>query len=153
MAWGWRMPSGGLPALAGAWMLDRHIDGIASMSGMAVFEASESGWLAYREAGQLLLASGQSFHAERRYLFQPRPNGFAVFFAEAPPRLFHDVVLTERQGFFAGEATHLCAQDHYRSRYEFRSDGTFSIHHAVHGPRKCYRSDTRYRRLGASGMP
>jgi Family of unknown function (DUF6314) len=143
----WRL-SGDLAALVGAWALDRHIEGVAAMSGTAVFEAGESGWLAYREAGWMRLTSGQSFHAERRYLFQPRSNGFAVFFAETPPRLFHEVVLSEERGLMSGEAVHRCSQDLYRSRYAFRADGTFSIHHSVSGPRKSYRLDTLYRRLG-----
>ena len=140
--------SGDLAALIGAWALDRHVEGVATMSGTAVFEAGEPGWLAYREAGSLRLASGQSFHAERRYLFQPRSSGFAVFFAETPPRLFHDVVLGEERGLISGEAVHRCSPDYYRSRYTFRSDGTFSIHHSVSGPRKSYSMDTLYRRLG-----
>lgn len=148
IAWHWADPSG-LAALDGAWRFDRRIDDLASMSGTAVFAADEPGRLTYREAGQLRLADGQSFQAERRYLFRARADGFAVFFAEAPPRLFHDVVLTERQRIWSGEATHLCGADEYRSRYEFRPDGTFSIHHAVRGPRKSYRMETSYRRFGA----
>jgi hypothetical protein len=142
----WRL-SGGLTALIGAWALDRHVEGAATMSGTAVFEAGESGWLAYREAGCLRLANGQSFHAERRYFFRPRSGGFAVFFAETPPRLFHEVVLSEERGLISGDAVHRCGQDLYQSRYAFRADGTFSIHHSASGPRKSYCVDTLYRRL------
>ena len=146
IACNWRL-SGDLAALIGAWVLDRQVEGVAAMSGTAVFEADEPGWLAYREAGWLRLAGGQSFHAERRYLFQPRSTGFAVFFAETPPRLFQEVGLSEERGLLSGEAVHRCEPDLYRSRYTFRSDGTFSIHHSVSGPRKSYRVDTLYRRL------
>lgn len=143
----WSSPANTVAALPGTWVLHRHIDGMASMTGTAVFAVGKDGWLTYRECGELRLTNGQAFQAERRYLFQPRSAGFAVFFAETPPRLFHDVILTETQGILWGEAPHLCADDRYMSRYEFKRDGTFSIRHVVHGPRKSYRSDTTYRRI------
>jgi Family of unknown function (DUF6314) len=147
VAGNWGSPADVFGKLEGAWALDRQVAGTASMTGTAVFDPGKDGWLAYREQGQLRLTNGQAFEAERRYLFQPQPAGFAVFFMEEPPRLFHEVILMPVQRTLLGEAPHLCADDHYLSRYEFKPDGTFSIRHIVRGPRKDYRSDTMYRRI------
>jgi len=135
--------------LRGGWSLWRQISDGGSMSGTAVFAPAGGGDLAYREHGTLRLANGASFQAERRYVFRRRTGGFAVFFAETPPRLFQDIVLSEAGGILTGEGTHLCAADTYVSRYSFSPDGSFSIRHAVRGPRISYCSETLYRRLGS----
>jgi hypothetical protein len=144
----WGEPSRVFDLLRGAWSLSRQISEAASMAGMAIFTPAADDGLAYRECGTLRLANGTSFEAERRYVFRPRRGGFTVFFAETPPRLFHDVLLSAAGEALSGEATHLCAADIYVSRYTFRPDGSFSIRHYVRGPRKSYCSDTLYRRLG-----
>jgi hypothetical protein len=133
-------------ALAGKWCLRRSIDNGASMTGMASFAELGAGRLDYREQGQLRLPDGQCVDAERRYVFEEQADGFSVWFAETPPRLFHHIVLSREGLSLVGDATHLCGDDRYDSRYEFHADGTFAIRHAVCGPRKRYDITTRYRR-------
>ncbi|CAN5425456.1 hypothetical protein BH11PSE4_BH11PSE4_10060 [soil metagenome] len=114
------------------------------MAGQASYSVDHDGSLVYREQGEVRLAGGASFASERAYLYRQRPTGFAVFFMENPPRLFHAVVLTRISDALAGDARHLCAADLYLSRYEFRADGTFSTRHDVSGPRKNYVLETTY---------
>jgi hypothetical protein len=135
---------GVINALAGSWELRRSVDNGASMSGTASFTDGCDGRLDYREQGQLRLPDGQVIDAERRYVFEEHADGFSVWFAEPPPRLFHRVVLSRVGLSLAGEATHLCVDDRYHSRYEFRADGSFIIAHSVAGPRKSYAMETRY---------
>lgn len=144
----WGAPAEVFAQLAGHWMLDRCADGRLLMAGQASFGANDDGGLTYHEQGQVRLASGASFAAERSYLFQQRPTGFAVFFVEQPPRLFHEVALTQAGDVLAGDARHLCKADLYLSRYQFRADGRFSVRHDVSGPRKDYVLETTYRRTG-----
>lgn len=144
----WSDPARVFGALPGAWSLARRISDGTAMAGTAVFAPAVDGdGLAYREQGSLRLVGGEVFQAERRYVFQPRPAGFAVFFAETPLRLFHEVALAAADRTLSGEAAHLCANDRYASRYAFHPDGSFSIRHVVSGPRKAYTLDTRYRRI------
>jgi Family of unknown function (DUF6314) len=124
--------------------LHRSIDNGASMTGIALFTDLGGGWLDYRERGQLSLPGSQVVDAERRYVFEEDAHGFSVWFAETPPRLFHRVVLSRIGPSLAGEAAHLCGDDRYDSRYEFRANGSFIIAHTVSGPRKSYAMETRY---------
>jgi hypothetical protein len=157
----WGGPDDVLDGLAGAWFLERVIAGQGSnqgsmpqgsmpqgsMSGAATFRRLESGGLAYREEGRLLLPSGEAFDAFRDYLYDRVSGGFAVFFPETPPRLFHEIRLrAEAGGALIGAAEHLCGQDHYATRYAFHPDGRFTLHHDVRGPRKDYASTTVYTR-------
>lgn len=130
--------------LSGHWRIDRTMDGRALMQGAASFSATREG-LAYHERGQITLASGV-FDAERRYVFGPLPQGFSVWFAETPARLFHEIELVARDGALVGEAVHPCGDDIYTSRYVFRDDGAFTTAHIVRGPRKDYVLETMYRR-------
>ena len=141
-----------LRRLIGRWSLERTIDGQASMRGTAGFEPTADDWIEYREEGELRLANGQRFDAERRYRYSELAGGFAVFFAETPARLFHEVTLERRPGsVLAGHASHLCARDHYRSEYLFAPDDSFSVRHEVRGPRKEYTISTVYRRTVEGG--
>ena len=143
---GWGAPAGVFARLAGDWRLDRRVDGRPLMDGQASYRAGHGGCLTYHEKGRAHLAGGASFAAERAYLYRQRPTGFAVFFMEDPPRLFHAVALTPRCDALVGDARHLCAADLYLSHYEFCADGTFSTRHDVSGPRKNYALETTYRR-------
>jgi len=147
----WGSPADVFRHLQGDWLLDRRVDGLALMQGFASFgvngdRSPDPGSLAYREHGRARLAEGQEFEAERKYLYRAGPVGFSVFFAEVPPRLFHDVTLEASGGDLVGQACHLCGEDRYLSRYEFLADGTFFIRHDVLGPRKNYVLETSYRR-------
>ena len=135
--------------LAGRWEISRRIAPDGSLQGRAVFAPDVAGGLAYREAGTLRLAGGFTAPAERRYRFRPRKDGFAVDFAETPPRLFHEVALEAvRDGQLRGQARHLCVKDLYLTSYAFLPDGRFVVCHRVRGPRKAYSLTTWYRRCG-----
>ncbi len=145
----WGAPGGVFGRLAGAWEIARRIEPEGTLDGRAVFAPDGAGGLVYREEGRLRLAGGFTAAAERSYLFQARPAGFAVYFAEFPPQLFHEVALTAaRDGRLHGRARHLCAEDLYLTRYAFLPDGRFVVRHRVRGPRKAYRMTTWYRREG-----
>ena len=148
----WGSPDSVFDRLAGEWSLQRNIEGQATMSGVATFTPLEAGTLKYREEGRIRLADGKEFDGHREYLFERAPGGFAVHFAETPPRLFHAIaVVREGKGdgdVLAGSATHLCTPDTYDSSYRFLPDGSFTIRHVVHGPRKDYLSETVFSRRG-----
>lgn len=118
------------------------------MTGTAVFTPLETGMLKYREEGRIRLADGKEFDGHREYLFERAPGGFVVHFAETPPRLFHAIGIVRDGDALAGSATHLCTPDTYDSSYRFLADGSFTIRHTVHGPRKDYLSATVFRRRG-----
>ena len=143
----WGGPGEVFDRLAGRWEIARRIEPQGVLQGQAVFAPDGAGGLDYRERGELRLAGGFTAAAERRYLYRARPAGFAVFFAERPPRPFHEVELAaDRQGRLRGRARHLCEADLYLSSYLFLPDGRFVIRHRVRGPRKAYRMTTCYRR-------
>jgi hypothetical protein len=142
--------------MAGRWSLQRAVEGKhssqGSMQGVATFRRLENGLMAYREQGRLRLPGGETFDAFRDYFYDRLSAGFAVFFAETPPRLFHEIRLrAEATGALVGAAEHLCGQDHYATRYTFRPDGGFVVHHDVRGPRKDYAMTTLYVQI--SGAP
>jgi hypothetical protein len=138
--------SGVLQWLAEAWTLRRSIDNGATMVGSATFIGCGGCRCHYLEHGRLTLADGRILNTERRYLFEATGDGFAVWFAGSPSRLFHRVALHRREASLVGDGSHLCGDDCYDTRYDFRADGTFLIAHAVHGPRKRYVMETRYAR-------
>jgi hypothetical protein len=129
---------------AGAWALNRRIEPDGSLTGTASFLPLPDGCFDYREEGELRLGNG-TFRAERCYLFEPRNDGFAVYFAGEPRRLFHEIVLHDDGGALVGEATHLCGADTYVSTYHFGAD-SFTITHRVTGSRKNYTMTTLYTR-------
>jgi hypothetical protein len=135
--------------LTGEWRLNRSIDDGSSMTGAATIAPRGAGQFDYREQGQFRLPDGRSLDAERRYIFDETESGFTVLFTEKPPRLFHRIALARIGPHLVGHGTHLCGDDHYASRYEFRADGSFVIAHRVSGPRKDYAMETRYVRTAA----
>ncbi|HVC52172.1 MAG TPA: DUF6314 family protein [Stellaceae bacterium] len=141
--------AGFFTSLTGSWLLDRAIDDGSSMVGGATIVPRSGGGFGYREQGRLTLPGGQVLDGERRYIFVEEVRGFAVLFAEAPPRLFHRVALRRERTNFIGTATHLCGADRYDSRYAFGPGGGFVIEHRVSGPRKRYTIVTRYSRSGS----
>lgn len=135
--------------LEGRWNLVRHIENQATMAGTAVFGRQDAGVLKYREEGRVRLTDGKTFDAHREYRFARAANGFAVFFEEEPPRLFHRIGIAPDGDALAGSASHLCTPDLYDSTYRFLADGRFTIRHTVRGPRKDYVSTTVFRRARA----
>ena len=132
--------------LAGSWSFDRVIEGQATMQGRATFAPLGEERLVYREQGTLRLPNGTELQAEREYVFGKSEGGFDVFFKEEPLRLFHRISLHGADEL-AGDASHLCNLDTYRSSYSFRPDGQFTIRHVVSGPRKDYTMTTVYTRI------
>jgi hypothetical protein len=133
--------------LAGSWRISRTIDPHGALDGTATFTERDGGWLAYSERGELTVDGGR-FTARRSYLFEPRPDGFAVWFDGQPRRLFHEIVLDGEEGDrLMGSATHLCRDDLYLSLYRFEPGGVFTIRHRVTGPNKDYTVTTNYTRL------
>jgi hypothetical protein len=130
----------------GCWALDRRVEGQADMHGRATFQRLQGGMLHYREEGKVRLVDGKIFDAHREYRWSREARGFAVFFAESPPRLFHRIELAWQGDALVGSASHLCAPDSYDSRYRFLADGGFVVRHLVRGPRKNYVSETVFRR-------
>lgn len=145
---GWGGASDVTRKLIGSWSFERVIEGQATMQGIAIFTPLDSGWLAYREQGDLKLANGTTLQAEREYVFSNSGGGFKVFFKEDPPRLFHEISLSASPGGeLSGRAGHLCKRDDYQSAYLFLPDGTFVVRHVVSGPSKDYTMNTIYTRV------
>jgi hypothetical protein len=147
LAWG--TPDTVFDRLEGTWDLDRTIEGKATMRGTARFTRHDSAWLKYREEGRIQLPDGQSFDGHREYVFEGITDGFSVYFAEMPLRLFHEIAIVREGDELVGSAGHLCEADQYNSVYRFRADGSFVIEHLVKGPRKDYLSRTVFKRRGA----
>jgi hypothetical protein len=132
---------------SGAWDFKRSIDLSAHVIGKAVFKLhGKSGDLSYSEEGLLLLADHTRLRAQRNYIYRRRKNGFEVFFAEDPPRIFQAVDLFLDEGKMRGEAIHFCGDDTYESSYAILSEDSFSVSHYVKGSRKSYASLTVYKR-------
>jgi hypothetical protein len=133
-------------ALASSWPIARVIEPEGWLDGSACFSMRDDGWLAYSEQGELTLPGGR-FTARQSYLFEPRPDGFAVWFDAEPRRLFHEIALADATGGrLTGSASHLCREDLYLSVYAFEPDGSFTIRHRVTGPNKDYTVTTTYTR-------
>lgn len=116
---------------------DRRAGQSASFEGRAEITASATGAI-YREAGQLRMAQGGTFHAERVYLWQVDGPRIAVMFEDGRP--FHDF-----DPVTGGAATeHLCGDDWYRGGYVVSRWPDWQVTWDVTGPRKDYRSVTRY---------
>lgn len=116
---------------------DHHTGQAATFAGRAEITATATGAL-YREAGQLQLAQGGAFHAERVYLWAVCGPRIAVFFEDGRP--FHDFDPID-----GGAATeHLCGHDWYRGGYDVARWPEWQVTWDVTGPRKNYRSVTRY---------
>jgi hypothetical protein len=145
---GWGDASEVTEKLIGSWSFNRVIEGQATMQGIATFAPLDEGSLAYREQGHLKLSNGTELEAGREYIFSNGNGGFAVFFKENPPRLFHAISLSASLGGeLSGSAGHLCNLDDYQSSYTFLADGRFVIRHVVSGPRKDYTMTTTYTRV------
>ena len=135
-----------LSAWFGAYRIARQIDDhragqTAIFEGRAEITANAKGAI-YSETGQLQMAQGATFHAERVYFWAVQGPRIAVFFEDGRP--FHDF-----DPVAGGAATeHLCGQDWYRGGYDVSRWPDWQVTWEVTGPRKDYRSLTRYLPLG-----
>jgi Family of unknown function (DUF6314) len=139
--------------LEGAWNIRRVIEdkmnGSAPLfEGTASFVAGPAGY-AYNETGVLRMDADKTFDATRSYIYMPEADGFSVWFPEEPPRLFHAIRLYADGDMQFGAASHRCGNDVYDSDYAFYGDGSFTVRHAVTGPRKSYIMTSTYTRNAA----
>jgi hypothetical protein len=133
----------------GRWHVARLIEdalgpGSGTFRGTARFDPVPDG-LAYAEEGWLLLASGATMAASRRYLWRRARGGIAVSFEDGRP--FHCIDGASPRP----EAVHDCSPDLYRVRYDFSAWPRWTAEWQVAGPRKGYRMVSRYRRLDRAG--
>lgn len=131
----------------GRWQLDRRIVDRAagaemSLTGTAVFRPGGDGRLAYAEEGDLVMPGGHVLRAERRYDWLFGPDGVSVLFDDGRP--FHDFV---PEGAAEG-SPHPCGEDLYRVTYDFTAWPVWRATWDVTGPRKAYRSESRYAPAG-----
>ena len=129
----------------GPWSLHRTIaDNLqgqsGTLTGQAVFTSTEANQLIYDESGTLVLASGASLAASRRYLWGFAGTEVVMRFADGKP--FHRFTPI---GHAAG-SDHPCGDDFYSVRYDFTAWPEWTAVWTVTGPRKDYVSTTVYTR-------
>ncbi len=128
----------------GRWRIAREITDFrilesGTLEGEATFIQAE-GKLNYSERGTLRFAGGAPVLAERRYRWVFDEDNVHVTHDDDTP--FHSF---SRVG--APVATpHLCGDDMYRGTYSFVRFPDWQVTWTVKGPRKNYRSVTRYAR-------
>jgi len=135
----------------GHWQLERRITDRAagaemSLSGTAEFAPAgpeDVARLAYVEEGELVMPGGHVLRAERRYTWVFGPGGVVVLFDDGRP--FHDFVPEGR----AEGTPHPCGEDLYQVDYDFSAWPVWRATWEVSGPRKAYRSESRYAPAGA----
>ncbi|WP_424986634.1 DUF6314 family protein [Microbulbifer sp. S227A] len=129
-----------LQYFAGRWSLRReidHADGTrARFDGHATWSA-DGDRLRLEETGLLRIGDGPPFTATRRYFWHPP---LSVHFDDG--RFFHDVPP------MGGDTGHWCAPDQYDGAYDFTPWPEFRVIWRVSGPRKSYRMNSVYRRIG-----
>lgn len=119
----------------GDWSIKRTIEdaksnSTASFVGKAQIVEGHKEWV-YSEQGELALATGAQFFAERKYFWHPNETGFDVFFEDK--RFFHSFELGS-----AAQAQHWCDPDQYEVAYEFQQWPIWKSTWQVTGPRKNY---------------
>ena len=137
--------------LAGRWLQSRVITPGGTFAGEALFRPLGDDVLQYAENGIITLASGGQLQASRRYTFKLEERRVAVYFDEAPVRLFHRLQFMPGTGTDVcaiAVADHRCGNDDYHSTYAIHSHDHFTVTHRVAGPRKGYVMTTDYRRMG-----
>jgi Family of unknown function (DUF6314) len=118
----------------GAWrlhrrILDRRAGEVGRLTGHAVFRTGAGGAV-QEEEGTLTLPNRPPMTATRTYLWSEAPGRLVVQFADGSD--FHDFdALAARP-----EARHLCGDDLYRVRYDFRRWPNWRAVWRVTGPRK-----------------
>ena len=126
----------------GNWKIAREITDFrilesGKLEGQAEFKTTDAG-LYYHERGTLHFAGGAPVLAERSYLWLFDKSEVHVAYADGAP--FHSF---ELKG--APDASpHLCGEDTYKGMYSFVAFPQWQVTWTVEGPRKNYRSVTRY---------
>jgi hypothetical protein len=138
-----------LAAFEGLWEIERAVEDLRAgrggrLTGQARFTPAPGG-LAYREEGRLVLGDGPAMTATRRYLWRDGGAGtIEVLFEDG--RLFHRFCADEPEP----AAEHACPPDRYRVRYDFRAWPRWRAEWRALGPRKDYRTVTRFSPIGGS---
>ena len=128
----------------GEWRITREIIDFrmresGRLEGLARFTPEGEG-LRYFESGTLSFAGGTPIRAERGYLWHFTKSEVQVAYADGAP--FHSFSRTGGPG----ATSHLCGEDMYRGTYVFSGFPEWQVTWSVNGPRKDYRSVTRYTR-------
>lgn len=137
--------------LAGSWTFERRTEErspgratqVGHAEGVARFEPSDHGTLAWIERGTLHLA-GNSFDASRELGIVREGDGWLVRFSDGRP--FHSLDL----GAGRSRVEHLCRADLYTGELSARateSGSEFRTEWRVDGPAKEQWIETTYRRL------
>ena len=129
----------------GGWNIARDITDMrilesGTMRGQASF-IEERGKLVYHEQGLMRFAGGSPVKAERRYIWSFHETHVDVVFADGSP--FHSFELSGGPR----ASPHLCGDDMYKGIYSFVQFPLWQVTWLVEGPRKNYRSVTRYSRI------
>ena len=129
----------------GDWQLKRQIIDLlhgqdGQLYGSAKFTPLDDGLL-YEEQGRLTLSSGTVLRADRTYLWSDDACGIVVCFENGTE--FHRFELIKR----SHGSTHFCGDDVYNVAYDFERWPNWSATWNVLGPRKNYKSVSRYNRI------
>ncbi len=129
----------------GQWTLSRKIkDNLhghnGTLTGLAAFTGTGAIRLTYEENGTLVLETGASLAASRRYLWEFTDAEVVVCFADSKP--FHQFIPSGH----ADGTDHPCGDDFYTVRYDFTAWPQWEAVWTVTGPRKDYVSRSVYRR-------
>jgi hypothetical protein len=113
----------------------------------------------YFEEGAFETSNGLKFQANRRYSYRYSEAGdrLSVWFVKPDNKtvdyLFHELEILDPEGVEGGwraRAHHLCVDDTYDVKYEFRFRGVgieeWRLAYSVRGPQKDYRIESVYRR-------
>ncbi|PJJ87380.1 hypothetical protein CLV77_1948 [Brevirhabdus pacifica] len=133
-------------AFIGRWRLDRRIhDRLTGQESRLEGEAvmrPQGADIAYDEEGRLEFPGQPPMIATRSYLWQPDGDGVWVFFEDGRPFHRFSLALT------MPEASHHCPPDMYYVSYNFTRWPSWGATWTVRGPRKDYRIESSYTRLG-----
>ena len=110
-------------------ILDRRAGEAGRLAGLVRFEEGAGGAV-QREEGTLTLALRPPMTATRTYLWSTAPGRLVVRFADGGE--FHEFA----DDASLAEAEHLCGDDCYRVRYDFRGWPYWRAVWSVTGPRK-----------------
>ena len=126
----------------GCWQIERQIQDrltgrIGRLQGRAEFYPDEMG-LTYDETGLLEFPGHPKLNASQRYLWRANGDRISVHFADG--RNFHLIDITNAQP----QAVHDCPPDWYNVRYDFAAWPNWNATWDVTGPRKDYRSVTKF---------
>ena len=135
----------------GRWSIQRDIKDIKAgvsgrLDGQVTLSPMPDGpedTLLYEEKGSLVFGQSAPLVAERRYLWKGTCGRVVdVMFEDGRP--FHKIDLNCTMPF----DTHLCDPDFYEVSYDLREWPSWRCTWRVTGPRKDYRLETRFRKVG-----